>query len=83
MPPLPADPATLVPLNRFLTPATYQALVDWMVLNDRVPTPAEVETITGLTPSPNTPTTSPLPDGFAGRDWNNPDWLEKLQPSQS
>ena len=81
MPPLPADPATLVPLNRFLTPETYQALVDWMQANGRVPTEEEVIAITGLTPVPNYTRTDPLPDGFAGRDWDNPDWLERLQAS--
>lgn len=79
---LPFDPFALAPEGRYLSRTQYDAIVQFFVDNGRQPDPAEVEAITGP-PSPTPAFIDPPPDGFAGRDWGNPDWLQRLVRSQT
>lgn len=71
------DPLAHLPANLFPTTERVEALVNFFVINFRAPTPAEVEDLMGPGIDHGDRTDS-LPDGFAGRDWRNPDWLRRL-----
>ena len=71
------DPFAYLPANRMFTPTTLEAMVQFYTTNGRPPTPTEAEAIVGV--AATTPAkTDPLPDGFAGQNWNNPNWVQKL-----
>lgn len=72
------DPTSLLPQNYFAVPGDIEAIVDFVETNGRVPTSSEVDTLLGAADFDHGTTTDPLPDGYAGRDWNNPNWLKRL-----
>lgn len=72
------DPFAYLTKNRMFTPTTLAAMIQFYNTNNRPPTLAEAEAIVG--PTSTTPAyTDPLPDGFAGRDWDNPNWVQRLR----
>lgn len=74
---MPFDPFDLTPVGRYLSQSQYDALVQFWLDEGRAPTESEVEAITG--PAIPTPASvGPPPDGFAGRDWSNPNWLRDI-----
>ena len=74
---LPYDPLALLPANVFPTPSRIAAIVNFVETNYRLPTAEEVILLTRQPVNHGT-TTAPLPDGYDGRDWNNPNWLRDL-----
>jgi hypothetical protein len=75
------DPLNHLPDNLLPTASRIQALMDFFEQNGRAPTEEEAIALIGE-PVELKDRTDPLPDGFAGRDWNNPKWLRRLQQKQ-
>lgn len=71
------DPLALLPANLLPTVERIEALASFFEAEGRAPTPEEAEALVG-DPVEYGAYTDPLPDGFAGRDWNNPGWLKRL-----
>lgn len=75
---MPFDPLDYVPANRFATNAELAELTQIYQDTGIPPTAEEAASIVGL-PVTIASTTHPLPDGFAGKDWDNPDWGRKIR----
>lgn len=71
------DPLKHLPANLSPTRSRIEALVGFYETNGRAPTEEEAIALIGE-PVDHGSSTDPLPDGFAGRDWNNPNWLKRL-----
>lgn len=73
------DPLKYLPKNYYPTVARLDALFSFYDEFKRPPTEAEVLSILGKGVEFGQ-YTDPLPDGFVGKDWNNPNWTKRLKP---
>ena len=72
------DPLDYLPQNLQPTESRLFAIMGFYEANGRPPTISEAIALCG-SPVDHGTTTDPLPDGYAGRDWRNPHWLQRLR----
>lgn len=89
------DPMNYIPNGYQPTKSLLEGLYEFWDANHREPTPSELDAIydtAGMAATPpaleqynKSQTAPPLPDGYAGRDWNNPmhKWRKRIERQNS